>query len=118
MNWISKLLANTVAVLATAYLLPGVFVDSLWTAVVVAIVLALLNTIVKPFLIIITIPATILSLGLFLFVINAVIILLANNLVDGFTVNSFWWALLFSLVMSLINSLLSKEDKAESKNKK
>jgi putative membrane protein len=111
MNWILKLLINTIAVVITAYILPGVQVDNITSALIVAFVLAVLNALVKPLLIIITLPITILTLGLFLLVINAVIILLADDLVSGFSVNSFWWALLFSFVMSFLNSLFKAEDK-------
>lgn len=114
MNWIIRLLLNAVAVVLTAYLLPGVDVTDYWTALIVAIVLVIANVIVKPVLIILTIPITIVTLGLFLLVINALIILMADYLVDGFTVNGFWWALLFSLILSIFNSLfddLTKEKK-------
>jgi putative membrane protein len=77
----------------------------------VALVLAILNAIVKPILILLTLPLTILTLGLFLFVINAVIILLAGSFIDGFVVDGFWWALLFSLLLSIITSLLTSRKK-------
>lgn len=112
MNWIIRFLLNGLAVVLTAYLLPGVDVTDYWTALIVALVLAIANVIVKPVLIILTIPITIVTLGLFLLVINALIILLADYLVDGFYVDGFWWALLFSLILSLFNSLfddLTKE---------
>jgi len=110
MKWIAKLLANAIAVLVTAYILPGVHIEDFLTAILVAAVLALLNNFLKPILVILTIPITILSLGLFLLVINAVIILLADDLIGGFTVDNFWWALLFSIVLSILNSLFSKLD--------
>jgi len=113
MKWIAKLFANALAVIITAYLLPGVQVRDFLTALLVAVVLALLNNFLKPILIILTIPVTILTLGLFLLVINAVIILLADDLIGGFQVNSFWWALLFSFVMSLLNSVFGRLDKSE-----
>ncbi|MEQ8909202.1 MAG: phage holin family protein [Vicingaceae bacterium] len=113
MRWIAKLFANAIAVLVTAYLLPGVEIKDFLTAIVVAAVLALLNNFLKPILIILTIPVTILTLGLFLLVINALIILLADDLIGGFTVASFWWALLFSIILSVINSLFSALDKKE-----
>lgn len=106
MNFIIRLLISTVAVIVSAYLLPGVSVDSFLTAILVAIILSLLNVIVKPILIVLTIPFTIVTLGLFLLVINAVIILLASSLITGFAVDNFWYALLFSIVLSLVNSLL------------
>jgi len=94
--------------------LPNVSVDSYFTAVIVAIVLSLLNFIVKPILVILTLPVTILTLGLFLLIINAIIILLADNLIEGFSVDGIWWALLFSLLLSFLQSILFsilKEDK-------
>ena len=106
MNLFVKIIISSLAVFLTAYLLPGVSVDSYITAIWVAIVLALLNGFLKPLLIIFTIPVTVVTLGLFLLVINAAIILLADNFVDGFFVSGFWWALLFSLVLSIITSLM------------
>jgi len=111
MKWIVKLFVNALAVILTAYLLPGVSVENFLTALLVAVVLALLNSFLKPILIILTIPVTIITFGLFLLVINAVIILLADDLIDAFHVNSFWWALLFSLVMSFFTSLFNRLDK-------
>jgi len=114
MNLFVKIIISSLAVFLTAYLLPGVSVDSYITAIWVAIVLALLNGFLKPLLIIFTIPVTVVTLGLFLLVINAAIILLADNFVDGFFVSGFWWALLFSLVLSIITSLMeSLEGKPE-----
>ncbi len=111
MKWLFRILFNAVIVLVLSYLLPGIDVDSFWSAVIVAIVLGFLNALLKPFLIIITIPITILSFGLFLLVINAFIILFADNLITGFSVNGFWWALLFSLILSFFNSVIDKEQK-------
>jgi putative membrane protein len=107
MNWIIRFLLNGLAVFLTAYLLPGVDVEDYWTALVVALVLSLVNIFVKPLLIVFTIPITFITLGLFLLVINALMILLTDYFVDGFTVNGFWWALLFSFILSLFNSLFS-----------
>ncbi|MCL4338504.1 phage holin family protein [Patescibacteria group bacterium] len=106
MGIIINLLTNGLAVVISAYLLPGVRVDGYLTAVMVAIVLGILNAIIKPILLIFTLPINILTLGLFTFVINAFIILIASSLVAGFHVLNFWWALLFSLILSIINSLL------------
>jgi putative membrane protein len=105
MNWIIRFLLNGLAVVLTAYLLPHVGVTGYGTALIVALVLSIANIVVKPILIVLTIPITILTLGLFLLVINALIILLVDYLVDGFYVDGFWWALLFSLIMSVFNSL-------------
>jgi len=103
-NW----LVSALAILAAAYLLPGVHVASFTDALVVAVVLGIINAFIKPVLLILTLPITILTLGLFTFVINAVIILLAANIVTGFTVDGFWWALIFSIVLSIINSFLNR----------
>lgn len=99
---------DTLGVLVCAYILPGVHVDGFGNAILVALSLALLNQFVKPLLILFTIPATIFTFGLFLLVINALIILLADWIVrDGFEVEGFWWALLFSLVLTLVKSVLN-----------
>lgn len=116
MNTLIRFFLSGVAVFLTAYLLPGVHVEDFWYALLVAFVLALANIIVKPILIIFTIPITILTLGLFLLVINALIIMLVDALIDpGFTVDGFWWALLFSLILSIFNSLFT--DMTKEKNK-
>lgn len=107
MNWIIRLLLNGLAVVLTAYLLPHVDVSDYGTALIVALILAIVNVIVKPILVVLTIPITILTLGLFLLVINAAIILFVDNLVEGFEVRGFWWALLFSLILSIFNSLFN-----------
>ena len=88
-------------------------IDTFWVAIIFAIVLAILNAIVKPILILLTLPITILTFGLFLFVINAGIILLTTEFVKGFRVDGFWWALLFSLLLSIITSVLYKEQRRE-----
>jgi len=106
MNFILKIVLSAVAVLVIANFLPGVSVVNFTNAVIVAVVLALLKVTIKPLLIILTLPVTILTLGLFLLFINALIILLADNLIDGFQVTGFWVALLFSLILSLFESIL------------
>lgn len=103
---IIQLILGGVAVLITSYLLPGVIVENFFTGIVIAALIALLNITVKPILVILTIPITIVTLGLFLIVINALLILLAAKIVPGFSVDGFWWALLFGLILGLINSLL------------
>lgn len=105
MGFILKILITGLAVLLGAYLLPGVHVSSFGVALLVAFVLSFLNTLVKPVLVILTIPVTILTLGLFLLVINAIIILFADGLIRDFVVDGFWWALLFSIVLSLLTGL-------------
>ncbi len=106
MNLILRLLLSAVAVLILAYVLPGVEVAGYSSAIIVAVVVALLRLTVKPVLVILTLPVTIVTLGLFLLVINAIIILLAGYFVDGFTVRNIWWALLFSLLLSFLQSVL------------
>ena len=95
-----KILLTALAVVVLAKILPGVTVIDYTTAVIVAIVISLLNMFVRPLLVFFTLPATIVTLGLFLFVINAIIILLADKLVDGFEVSRFFTALLFSILLS------------------
>lgn len=106
MKTILKILLTAVAVMILAYLLPGVGVASYWAAILVAVVLALLRLIVKPILVFLTFPITIVTLGLFLLVINAVIILLADYFVKGFAIENFWWALGFSILLSILQSIL------------
>ncbi len=101
-NWI----IYAVAIGASAYLLPGIGVDSVTTALLVAVVLGLINAVLRPILLILTLPVNILTFGLFTLVINAALVLLAANLVPGFRVDGFWWALLFALVLSIINGIL------------
>lgn len=106
MNFILKIVLTAVAVLVIAHFLPGVSVVNFTSSVIVAVVLALLRVTIKPLLIILTLPVTILTLGLFLLVINALIILLADNLIDGFHVTGFWVALIFSLILSVFEAIL------------
>jgi putative membrane protein len=105
-NWFIRVLISSIAVLITAYLLPHVDVVSWQAAIMVAILLSFLNTFIKPILVILTLPVTIFSLGLFLLVINAGIIIMADYLLDEFKVDGFFWALLFSLILSIVNSVL------------
>lgn len=107
MNFLIRLLVTALAAMLTAYLLPGVTIRDFISALVLALVLAILNLLVKPILIILTLPATIFTLGLFLLVINAIIILLASKLVKGFSVDGFWWALIFSLVLTVISGIMN-----------
>ena len=95
-----------IAVMVGAWLLPGVEVTSFWAVLLTAVVISLLDNLVRPILIVVTLPATVMTLGLFLFVINAIIILMASGIVNGFEVNNFGSALLFSLVLTAVNYLL------------
>ncbi len=106
MNFLIKLVLSALAVLILAKILPGVDVNSYLSAVIVAIVLAILNAIVKPLLVVLTFPVTVVTLGLFLLVINAAIILLADYFVNGFSVNGWLWALIFSVLLSIFQSIL------------
>ena len=95
-----------IAVMVGAWLLPGVEVTSFWAVLLTAVVISLLDNLVRPILIVVTLPATVVTLGMFLFVINAIIILMASGIVNGFEVNNFGSALLFSLVLTAVNYLL------------
>jgi len=101
-----KILLTALAVIVLATVLPGVSVSGYLSAIIVAVVIALLNMVVKPLLIFFTLPATIVTFGLFLFVINAIIILLADKLVGGFAVSGFFAVLLFSILLSIFRSVL------------
>jgi putative membrane protein len=109
MNFVVRILLTAVVAFALSAVLPGIHFQSFWTAVVLALVLAVLNFILKPILIILTLPITILTFGLFLFVINAIIVLVAGKFVNGFSVDGFGWALLFSLLLTLLTSILYKD---------
>ena len=111
MRFLLRLFFTWLAVIIASYLLPGIHINNYITALIAAAVLALLDSFVKPILVLLTIPITILTLGLFLLVINAGIVLLGAYFVKGFEVDNFWWALLFSLVVSFIVALLEKLDK-------
>lgn len=108
MKIIISWLILTLAIIITSLLLPGVAVSGIGSALLAAMVLGLINTFIKPIFIILTLPINILTLGLFTFVINALLILLASSIVPGFAVRNFWWALLFSLILSVIRHLLHK----------
>jgi putative membrane protein len=111
MNFIMRIIVTSVVAFGLSYILSGVHIDTFWTAIILSIVLAVLNAIVKPILVLLTFPITLVTLGLFLLVINAIIIKIADSLLKHFSVDSFWWALLFSLLLSIVTSLLYKENK-------
>jgi len=100
-------LINTVALIAVAYLLPGVRVATFAAALVAALVLGLVNTVVRPILILLTLPATVLTLGLFIFVINGLLFWFVGSFIQGFVVAGFWWGVLGAIVFSLISWLLA-----------
>ena len=106
MGFIAKVLVTAVAAYFAAWILPGVEIIDIKTTIIVALVLALLNTFVRPILIILTIPVTIVTLGLFLLVINILMIKWTDSLVSGFSVDGWFTALLFSLIVSIVGSIL------------
>lgn len=102
-NWI----ISAVAIFATSYLLPGVHLENFVTALVVAIVLGIINAFIKPVILILTLPITLLTLGLFTLVINALLVMLVGEVVPGFKIDGFVWALIFSILLSIINVFLN-----------
>ena len=104
LNW----LLTTLAVLIAAYLLPGVTIRNFFAGLLTALVLGLVNAILRPILVILTLPLTVVTLGLFIFIINALLVLLTSAIVPGFEVRSFWWALLFSLLFSIVSFILHR----------
>jgi putative membrane protein len=115
MGFLLRLFFTWIAIIVSSQFLPGIHINNYVTALIAAAVLALLDSFVKPILVFLTIPITLITLGLFLLVINAAIVLLGARLVQGFEVDSFWWALAFSLVVSLIVTLLEMIDRAFSR---
>ena len=114
MKFILRILLSGLAVVLLANVLPGISVDTYITSIIVALVLSILNFLVKPVLIILTLPVTIVTFGLFLLFINATIIMFTDYFVAGFSVENIWWALVFSFLLSCLQSILFsilKEDK-------
>lgn len=105
-GWEMRLVIRTISVFITALLLPGVKVDHFTTAILVSIGISVLNTTLRPIFILFTIPITVFSLGLFLFVINALMVLLVSSFVNGFEVAGFWPAMGFSMILTFLSSLL------------
>jgi len=110
MNWIVKVILSATAVLFSAYLIPGIHVDSFFTAIVVALVLSVINLFFRPLFVILTLPITVLTFGLFLIAINAFMVILVGSFVDGFYVSGFWSALFFSFVLSFMQSLFGASE--------
>ncbi|MEN9920687.1 MAG: hypothetical protein RL538_580 [Candidatus Parcubacteria bacterium] len=108
MTIILRILWNALGLLAIAYLIPQITIESFITAIVVAIVLGLLNAVVKPILLVLTLPITIITLGLFSFVISAALFFFAAEFIEGFAVENFWYALLGSVLMSIISTVGAK----------
>lgn len=115
MNTIFKILLTAISAYGLTYVLSGVQVNDLQSALIFAVVFGLINLIVKPIVKLFSLPITIITLGLFSLVINALMVLLADHFVDGINVDGFWWALIFSLALSLISSIFGgifeKKDK-------
>ncbi len=104
-SFLVKILLGGISVLIAEFLLPGVHIDDFMTGFILAAVIILINLTLKPILILLTLPLTLITFGLFLLVINALMLLLADHFIDGFSVDGFWWAILFAIVLSVINSL-------------
>jgi putative membrane protein len=107
MNLLLKIIITSIIVLVLANFLPGVYVNGFTTALVVAVVLGLLNIFIKPILVLLTLPVTVLTLGLFLLIINALMIVLCSKLVDGFRVDTFLTAVIFSVLLSVSQSIMN-----------
>jgi len=105
-EFIIRLILSAVAVFISAKLLSGIKLESFGQAIMVAIILGIVNAVVKPILVFLTIPITIITLGLFLLVINALMIMLVDKILKGFVVKSFWWAFFFSIILSVLNAVL------------
>jgi putative membrane protein len=115
MNIIIKILFSAIIAFVLSKILSGVHIDSIVTALIFAVVLAALDAIVKPILVVLTLPVTIVTLGLFLFAINAIVILLAAKLMEGIKIDGFWWAMLFSIILSIFDTAVQKSiDKGKS----
>jgi putative membrane protein len=100
------LLINSIVIFIAAYLLEGVKIKSFWTAVGVAILLGLINMFIKPIIVLLTLPVTVLTLGLFILVINAWILMIIDNMVDGLKIDGFLWAAVYSILISILNGVL------------
>ncbi len=110
MKTITNIIISALVVILGSYLIPGIEVSGFFVAVIVAIVLGIINSIVRPILVLFTLPITLFTLGLFLLVINALMVKLAGILIPGFVVDGFWAALLLSIILSAFNALRGKKD--------
>ncbi len=113
MKTLIHFVVSAVAILITAYILPGVHIDGALAAVVLAVVLGVINTFLRPILIVLTLPISIMSLGLFVLVINGLLIMLASSIVPGFAVDGFLWALVFGVVLAAVSYVLEMFDGVE-----
>jgi putative membrane protein len=103
---IKTLLINSIVIFAGARLLDGVSIKNYWTAIGVAVILSILNLLIRPVIVLLTLPLTVLTLGLFSLVINAWILMLTDKFVDGLKIKGFGWAVLYGFFISVLNSLL------------
>ena len=115
-GFLAKVVVLTLSILIAGYFVPGVHINSVLSAVLASVAVALLNIFLRPILIVLTLPFTIFSMGLFLLFINAFIVYLAAKIIPGVEIESFWWALLFSIVITIISSFLGTLEKLMSKN--
>ncbi|MFA5791563.1 MAG: phage holin family protein [Candidatus Paceibacterota bacterium] len=106
MKTLIHFVVSAIAILITAYILPGVHISGLFSAFVLAVVLGVINIFLRPILVFLTLPITIITLGVWVLFINALLILLASYIVPGFVVNSFWSAFLFGIVLAIVNWIL------------
>ncbi len=104
----SRWIALAISILIVSLIVPGVSISGIWAALWVALFLSVVNIILKPFLILITLPINILTLGLFTFVINALLVLLISTIIKGFAVSGLWPAILFSIFLSVVSYILNK----------
>ena len=110
MKTIIHFVVSTIAILITVYVLPGVHVSGLLAAFVLAVILGVINIFLRPILIFLTLPLTVITLGIWVLFINALLVLLASYIVPGFIVDSFWWAFLFGIVLAIVNWVLQTLD--------
>ena len=107
MRFLARLLLNGVAIIVAAYLLPGIHIDGPFAALVAGVILGFVNAIIRPVLFVLTLPLTLVTLGLFIFILNAICFALTAWLVPGFSVDGFWWALLGALLVSIVSWILN-----------
>jgi putative membrane protein len=110
MKTIIHLIVSALAIIISAYVLPGVHVDGFMAALITALVLGLVNIFIKPILKVLTFPLTVVTLGLFSLILNALMVLLVDKLVPGFEVDGFLWAFIFAIVLSIVNSIFNRFD--------
>lgn len=106
MHWFALWLLSALSFVVTAWLVPGLKLESFGSALIAAAVMGVVNVLVRPLLLLLTLPVTVLTLGLFLFVVNALCLMLVSALTPGFWVKGFWWAVLGAVVLSVVSSLM------------